>query len=158
MKPSIVQHTVIGILIVILQITVFNHLKIFGAVPDVVLIYLFWVMRHHDRTKCLLLAASLGLLLDIMLDLWGMNMFAKIAVVMLAYNLIPKAEQTRPPASKMSFILLFIVFMHNLILIGLSIFVQSLATWNIMLLVLAGNTVFTTLTATFVYIFSSDSA
>jgi rod shape-determining protein MreD len=158
MKPNMLQHLVIGFLIVIVQITVFNHLKIFGAVPDIVLVYLFWVMRHQDRTKSILLAALLGFSQDALVDLWGLNLFAKTALVMFAYRMIPKSEESRPPASKMSIVLFYLVFMHNLMLIGLSLFVQSLATWNHVYIILAGNTVFTSIIAAFVYNFSSDPA
>jgi rod shape-determining protein MreD len=157
MKPNIVQHLLFGILIIVAQITVFNHLRILGATPDVVLVYIIWIMRHHDRTKSLLLAAFLGLFQDALLDLWGLNMFAKSALVMFAYTSIPKTDESRPPVFKMSLLLLFLVFLHNLILIGLSVFIQSLSTWHHVYIILLGNTVFTALTALFVYIFSSDS-
>lgn len=156
MSGASIRHIVIGILAVFSQIVLFRHLRIMGATPDIVLIFLVWIMASYTRTSALFFAAALGLFMDALLDLWGLNMFAKVAMVMACYNLIPNFEDSRPQTTQIFAMLLFIAFFHNLMLLLTTVFSQSLATWDVFWQILLGNTVFTAVIGMFLYIFKSD--
>jgi rod shape-determining protein MreD len=68
---------------VLLQVFFFQHLSIFSVQPDIVLIFLLWYMTKSTRTAAILMAAFVGFSQDALLDLWGLNMFAKTLLVFI---------------------------------------------------------------------------
>lgn len=158
MKANLFKFILVGILIMIGQIMIFRHLRIFNAEPDLVLVFILWVAHHLDRTRSLLFAAVFGLLQDALLDLWGLNMFAKTAMMMICYNLIPKSFESKPQLGQIITIVFGITFLHNLILIGLTGFVQSMSTWAHFTEIIVGNTVFTTFVGVFLYFFKPEQS
>lgn len=157
MNGNIFKHFLLALLVLASQIMLFRHLRIFGAETDIILIYLFWLMTRQNRTVVLLFAAGLGLAQDALLDLWGMNMFAKVTIAMIGYHWIPKADENKLPLPRLMMLILFLTFTHNLILISLASFVQSMSATNMAVKVLLGNTVFTTFTASFIHFFQNES-
>lgn len=150
------KHILFAILVFTSQMLLFRHLRVFGAEADFILIFLIWLISQRDRTSVLIFAAVLGLSQDALLDLWGLNMFAKVSVVMFCYGMVPTAEETKPALAKIAMIILAITFIHNLIMIMISAFVMSLSTTATFTTVLFANTIFTTLAGSFLYIFRNE--
>lgn len=158
MKQSALKYIVAGFFVVIAQIMIFRHLRVWGAESDVVLIFLMWLMSYQDRTKTLFFAAGLGLFQDALLDLWGLHMFAKVAMVMICYNFVPKADESKPQVPQLIALISLVTLIHNFIFLGASGFTQSLATWANFWPILIGNTIFTAIIGTFIYIFRTDKS
>lgn len=156
MERSLIRQISTGILVLMLQIVVFRHLQIFGSEPDVMLLFVIWLMSFQSRTTTLIITAVFALSQDILLDLWGLHLFAKTLSVMAFYNLVPKEEEMRPQIMQIFLLLLGIIFFNNAVMIGLSIFSESLASGSRLVAVLVGNTLFTTMLGTFLYIFRND--
>lgn len=156
MKPSLIRHILLGILVLIGQIMIFRHLRIFNSEPDLVLVFILLFAHHFDRTRSLLVAAFFGLAYDALLDLWGLHMFAKVAMVMFCYNFIPRPEDSKPQLVQIFIIMLWLTFFHNAVLIGVSAFIQSLSTGTYLIEILVGNTIFTATIGTFLYFFKSE--
>jgi hypothetical protein len=150
------KHIFIAILVFLAQILLFRHLRIFGAEADFILLYIIWLMSQRDRTSVLIFAAVLGFSQDALLDLWGLNMFAKVSITMLCYSLVPDAEDTLPVVAKISVIILSITFIHNAILMIIAAFVSSLSFTSTFTTVLFANTLFTTMAGAFLYIFRDE--
>ena len=156
MNSSIIRHIFLAFLALASQIMLFRHLRIFGAETDVILIFVIWLMSVHTRTTVLIFAAVLGLIQDAMLDLWGLNMFAKVLVVMLFYNLVPKADDPKQPFARFFAIFVGLTFFHNVVLVLLASFIQSLSASAVIGRVLIGNTLFTSFTGSFIHIIKED--
>jgi hypothetical protein len=156
MSNNLVKHIIYAFLVFLAQILLFRHLRIFGAEADFILLFILWLMSQRDRTSVLLFAALLGFSQDALLDLWGLNMFAKVTIVMMCYNLVPDAEDTLPVIARITFIILIITLIHNIILVTIAAFVDSLSFTSTFALVLLGNTIFTTFAGAFLYVFRNE--
>lgn len=156
MSNSLMKHIFFAILVFLAQILLFRHLRIFGAEADFILLYIIWLMSQRGRTSVLIFAAVLGFSQDALLDLWGLNMFAKVSITMLCYSLVPDAEDILPVVAKISVIILSITFIHNAILMIIAAFVSSLSFTSTFTTVLFANTLFTTMAGAFLYIFRDE--
>lgn len=156
MNSSIIRHIFLGFLALASQIMLFRHLRIFGAETDVILIFIIWLMSVNSRTTVLIFAAVLGLFQDAMLDLWGLNMFSKVLMVMMFYNFVPKADDPKQPFARFFVIFAGLTFFHNVILVLLASFIQSLSASAVVGRVLIGNTLFTSLTGSFIHTIKED--
>lgn len=156
MNSSIIRHIFLAFLALASQIMLFRHLRIFGAETDVVLIFIIWLMSIQSRTTVLVFAAVLGLFQDALLDLWGLNMFSKVLLVMLFYNLAPKSDDPKQPFARFFIVFAGMTLFHNIILVLLASFVQSLSASAVVGRVLVGNTLFTSLTGSFIHTIKED--
>ena len=89
---GMLRDLLIGFIVVILQITIFRHLGVFGIQPNITLVLLLVWMVRYNRTKMLFLAFLLGFAQDLLLDWWGLNMFANTLTVMTLHSILPKKE------------------------------------------------------------------
>ena len=155
MSPATVKYILWAGAVVLLQLLIFRHLRFFGAEPDLTLAFLVWVMAYSDRTTAIMLGGGMGFILDIFLDQWGINMIAKVAVAFLAYRFVPKVTETKLVISQVFVVLLLVSLFHNLIFLGVAFFAQSrvdLIFWNFLI----GNALFTSIVASFIYLFKSN--
>lgn len=146
----------VGLGFVGLQIVMFRHLKIWDMQPDLVLIYLLWLITMRDRTWCLLMAAGLGFLQDALLDLWGLNMFAKTLMTFAVYNFIPKSKEMRLLIGQIFLTVFFAALFHNIIFLGLSVSVEHYSAELLFWQQWLGNAVYTTLVAGFIQLFRTN--
>ncbi|MDX1636556.1 MAG: rod shape-determining protein MreD [Balneolaceae bacterium] len=146
----------IGLGFVGLQIVMFRHLELWGMQPDLVLIYLLWLITLRDRTTCILMAAGLGLVQDALLDLWGLNMFAKTLMTFAIYNYIPKSKETRLLIGQIFLTVLIGALFHNIIFLGLNIIVESYSAELLFWRKWIGNAVYTTVVAGFIQLFRTN--
>ena len=90
--PLALRRTLIGLLIVALQWLVLGRLRIWGAYPDMVLLYVAWLGLRHGRLAGSLAGFGLGFLMDAIYDTWGIQMFVKTLVGFLI-GLFPANER-----------------------------------------------------------------
>lgn len=78
--PLIVRRVLIGLLVVALQWLIFGRLKLWGAAPDIVLLYVAWVGLRHGRLAGSLMGFGLGFFVDAIYGTWGIHMLVKTIV------------------------------------------------------------------------------
>ncbi len=81
-----------GIAMVLLQWLFFSRLRMFGAYPDVVLLYVGWVAIRYGRMAGSIAGATVGLLMDIVLGTWGIHMFLKTLMGFLI-GMVPSGQR-----------------------------------------------------------------
>ncbi len=143
----------LGLGFLLMQLVLFRHLKIFQMQPDLVLIFLVWYMAKKDRTSALLMAAAFGFMQDALLDLWGLNMFAKTLLTFVGYNFIPKGSKKRLLIGQVFLTILIASLLHNLIFLGLNAAIQSFTAEVFFWRHLFGNSLYTALVASFLQLF-----
>lgn len=78
--PLAVRRALVGVLVFLLQWLVLGRLRIFGAYPDAVLLYVAWMGLRTGRRGGALTGFGLGLLMDAVYGTWGIYMFVKTLI------------------------------------------------------------------------------
>src|SRR5699024_5966395 len=126
--------------------------------PDVVLIFLLWYMSKSTRTASLLMAAFLGFLQDALLDVWGLNMIAKILLVFIAQPWIAQNMQRRKELPRVLAVVFIAALLHNLIILFLSFLIKNYSTELLFWRHWLGNATFTAVIAGIMLLFSARKA
>lgn len=90
--PFLLRHALAGLVIVALQWLVLARLRIYGAFPDAVLLYVAWMGLRHGKMAGSVAGSVFGLLLDALYGTWGVHMFVKTLVGFLM-GLFPANER-----------------------------------------------------------------
>jgi rod shape-determining protein MreD len=90
--PILLRQSLFGLVAVLAQWLVFGHLALWGAYPDVVLLYVAWLGLRRGRRTGALAGFGCGLLMDMVYDTWGLHMLVKTIVGFLV-GLFPAAER-----------------------------------------------------------------
>ena len=112
----------IGLGFVILQVILLRHLQIFGAEPDLILVFLLWLCKSKSRTSVLLYAALLGLMQDALLDLWGIHLFSKTFMVSILHPTLHRISKNKFIFWQVLIIVFVSALFHNIIFFGVTIF------------------------------------
>ncbi|MEM1042654.1 MAG: rod shape-determining protein MreD [Bacteroidota bacterium] len=75
--PVVLRQVLIGLGVVALQWLVFGRLKLWGAYPDVVLLYVAYIALRFGRVPGTASGFAAGLLMDMLHGTWGIHMFVK---------------------------------------------------------------------------------
>lgn len=150
------KHIGIGLVFLILQLVLFRHLTIFEAYPDLVLIFLVWYMSKENRTAALLMGASLGFLQDALLDIWGLNMFSKTLLIYVVHRFIPKDHKTQLSVGQVVITVALAALFHNLIFLGLNIFIQNYTAETLFGAYLLGSSLYSAIVAALFYMFRTN--
>ena len=153
MNPDRIKNIGLGILFLLVQIVLFRHLKIYQVQPDLVLIFLLWYAAREQRTAAILMAAGFGFLQDALLDLWGLNMFAKTLLIFMSYNFIPKNTKKQLLIGQVFLTVLIVAVVHNMIFLGLNAAIQNYTAEIFFWRHLLGNSLYTALVAGVIYLF-----
>jgi rod shape-determining protein MreD len=156
MSASTLRYLLWGTGFLLLQIVIFRHLSILGAEPDVVLLFLLWLTTRKNRTACLLFAAGLGLAQDALLDLWGLHMFSKTLLIMLVYNFLPRATDTRLSIIQVFTTVLIASLIHYLVFMLLGYLVETYATDAYFYIYWIGNSLYTAIAGSLIYLLTTD--
>lgn len=147
----------IGVIFLIIQLTLFRHLSIFGATADLILLYLLWVGANNaSRIYTMIFAAGLGLIQDAFLDIWGINMFAKIFVVLASFGFLQNMTENKPFISQVAGAILVCSLIHNLTYLGIASVASdyniAINFWEIAI----GNSLYTAFTGATLYLFKKE--
>ena len=156
MRSEHIRDVFIGIIFLAVQVILFRHLQIYGAESDLVLIYLLWICTKKDRTEALVYAAFFGFLQDAMTDMWGLHLFSKTLLIFVAHNYINKVSENRFILWQIFLILLGAAFLHNLILISLSRFVELYSSSIIIWPMLTIGSMYTAIIGSFLYLVRTE--
>ncbi|NBC84673.1 MAG: rod shape-determining protein MreD [Bacteroidetes bacterium] len=75
--PTRVRHLLIGAATFLTQWLVLGRLTLWGAYPDIVLLFVAWFALRTGRRQGAVAGFSLGLLLDAIYGTWGIHAFVK---------------------------------------------------------------------------------
>lgn len=121
--PLILRIALTGLLAVLLQWIVLGRLRLWGAYPDGILIYVAWLAFAHGRRVGALAGFSLGFLMDVIYGTWGIQMFVKTGVGFMI-GLFQNPDQREQPIIRPSQAFsmgLLIALLHNGLLVALLI-------------------------------------
>lgn len=90
--PSLVRQALLGVLVFLVQWLVLGRLRLWGAYPDAVLLFVAWTGVRNGRSAGAVAGFSLGLLMDVIYGTWGIHMFVKTLVGFLV-GLFPANER-----------------------------------------------------------------
>lgn len=90
--PLSARRVLIGLLLVALQWVVLGRLRILGAYPDAVLLYVAWLALREGRVTGMVAGFLLGFLMDWTYDTWGVHMFVKTLTGFLV-GLFPASDR-----------------------------------------------------------------
>ncbi|SRR5690606_3110260 len=90
--PSLVRQAIAGLLIFVLQWLVLGRLRLWGAYPDAVLLFVAWMGLRNGRQAGSIAGFVGGLLMDMVYGTWGVHMFVKTLVGFLV-GLFPANER-----------------------------------------------------------------
>ena len=151
-----IQYAAAGLFFVILQIVIFRHLLFFGLQPDVVIIFVLWVAIHTERTTAILLACTIGFFQDALLDVWGLNMFAKTLSLFMAYNPLSRLKESNLLLPQIFITCLLFSLLHYILFLTvgglLDTYSSELNFWKILL----GNSTYTAIMGIFIYLLYTD--
>lgn len=147
-----------GLGFVILQVMLLRHLQIFGAEPDLILIFLLWLCKTKSRTSVLLFAALLGLLHDALLDLWGIHLFSKTFMVFILHPTLNRISKNKFIFWQVFIIVLVSALIHNIAFLGVTLFSELHASGGSNLaLRLFISTIYTALLGAFLQLVKEDN-
>ena len=78
--PVVLRQVLLGLGVVLLQWLVFGRLRLWGAYPDVVLLFVAWIGLRFGRVGGMVAGFSTGFLMDVIYGTWGIQMFVKTVV------------------------------------------------------------------------------
>ena len=156
MKSEGVKDILWGLGVVLLQIVIFRHLKIFKIQADIVFVYILWIMFQKDRTTAILMAAFLGFLQDAMMNLWGLNMFTNTFIAFAGYRFIPKHSESQLMVGQVFLLVLVFSLFHNIIFLSLASFVKNYAVELYFWYILLGSSFYTAIVASIIYLFKNN--
>src|SRR5690625_138707 len=89
--PQPARQLILGAIVFLVQWLVLGRLQIFGAYPDIVLLFVAWLGIRNGRLSGSAGGFVLGFLLDAVYQTWGIHMFVKTLVGFLV-GLFPANE------------------------------------------------------------------
>jgi rod shape-determining protein MreD len=155
MKIQTAERIGLAVGAVFLQVFFFHHLSIFGVQPDIVLIFLLWYMTKSTRTAAILMAAFLGFSQDALLDLWGLNMFAKTLLAFIIQPWISENMGNRKELLRVLSVVFIVSLFHNLIFLLLSSVIKNYSAELLFWRHWIGNAAYTAILAGIIQLFRS---
>ena len=140
-----VAHLLLAPLVLLLQWLVFSRLKLWGAYPDIVLLYAAWFALRHGRMPGALMGFVLGLTMDALYGTWGMHAMVKtLTSFMLGFFHLPDEEfRIRPSQTMLGSFLLSLI--HNGLLVLLYAFQTRAQTSFLLWALWLGSSLYTAL-------------
>jgi rod shape-determining protein MreD len=90
--PLAVRYVLIGLAVIAIQWLLLGRIRLWGAYPDVVLLYVAVLALRHGRRAGAISGFGLGMLMDAIYGLWGLHTFIKTLVGFLV-GLFPANER-----------------------------------------------------------------
>ena len=114
---AVITYSIVGIVLLVIQMSVINLITIGNALPDIILILVIWIGIREGYIMAILYGFALGLLFDIFsYDTVGTNALAKCVAGLLA-GFFHKQEEEKQLVSSLRLMptIFFITLIHNLI-------------------------------------------
>lgn len=153
MRGELLRDLFWGLVFLILQLILFRHLSIFNIQVDAVLIYCLFQINKRDRTSAILICALFGLLQDSLLDLWGLNLFAKTLTAYILTFIVNATDEVRMPTIQVLGAVFLSCLLHNSIFLSVAYFSESHAVSVVFWEMLIGNSLYTAIVASLIHLF-----
>jgi len=121
-RSNNIRLILVGLGFVVLQVVLLRHLQIFGAEPDLILVFLLWLCKSKSRTTVLLFAALLGFMQDSLLDMWGIHLFSKTFMVFILHPTLNRISKNKFIFWQVLIIVFVSALIHNITFFGVTIF------------------------------------
>ena len=153
--PLAIRRALVGLLIVALQWLILGRLRIWGAYPDMVLLFVAWLGLRHGRLAGSLAGFGLGFLMDAIYGTWGIHMFVKTLVGFLI-GLFPANErETLLIMPQQAFLgALVIALLHNGLMVLFMALQSGTRTMFLITVLWIGSSVYTSVLGTIASLFS----
>jgi rod shape-determining protein MreD len=156
MKGRLWIDIVLLLLFILMQLLLFRHLEFWGLETDIVFIFLVWLASVRDRTYALILTAIGALLMDILLDTWGVHLFSKTLLILFAHGFVQQQRENIRQAGQFFTLFLIISLAYNLIFLLISSFAGHYSTEFQFFKYWIGNSVYFALTALVLFILKPE--
>lgn len=90
--PILLRSLLYGSGIVLAQWLVLGRLRLWGAYPDAVLLFVAWLALRYGRRAGAISGFACGFVLDLVYDTWGLHMLVK-TIVGFMIGLFPSSER-----------------------------------------------------------------
>ena len=153
-----VRHLLWGILSILAQWLVLGRLQLWGAYPDVVLLYIAWIAFQYGRRTGMITGFVAGFLMDAIYGDWGIQMFVKTLVGFIV-GLFPADERdTLIIRPQQGFLVgVFLALMHNGLLMTLLLLKSGTRNPTLILSLWLGSALYTGILANLLVRFSAQS-
>ncbi len=155
-RSSNIKLLISGLAVVLIQVMLLRHLQIFGAAPDLVLVFLLWLCTKYNRTTVLLYAAFLGLMQDALIDLWGIHMFSKTFMILILHTYLNRISKNKFIFWQVVVIVLIAALIHNLVFYGVTIYAELFTSGSQMLIRLLISAFYSALLGGFLHLVKED--
>jgi len=157
MRNDLLKDILFGLAAVAIHFLLIRHLTFWGIQADLIWLFLLWICSQRSRTQVLFFAAAFAFIQDALLDLWGLNMFAKTLTIFIAYKFVKKSFEQQPLVWQVFLIAAVTTLLHNIILLLLSSLVQTYSAELVPVYhILAGNSIYTALVGSVIYAFKNS--
>ncbi|MEM6646081.1 MAG: rod shape-determining protein MreD [Bacteroidota bacterium] len=113
-SPDFVRYLTVGTGVFLLQWLVLGRLQIFGAFPDVLILFVSWVALQQGRFGGTLAGFVAGFCLDLVYETYGIYMFAKTLLGFLVGIAATSERETVLIQPRQAFISgLMVALLHN---------------------------------------------
>lgn len=153
--PVIIRHMAIGLAVFAVQWLILGRLRLWGAYPDAVLLYLAYTAIRYGRQAGAVTGFGFGFLMDAIYDTWGLHMFVKTLVGFMLGMLSSSESDNLVIRPRQAFLGgLVIAIVHNGIFVTL-LALQSGARNSFLVTSLwLGSAIYTAVVATLFLVFS----
>ena len=120
--PFAIRAFLIGLFCVLIQWLILGRLELWGAYPDIVLLYIAWLAFNNGKRYGALAGFILGFLMDAVYDTWGIQMFVKTLLgFMVGLFQLSDRDSILIRPEQAFLVGLFISLLHNGLLVALVI-------------------------------------
>lgn len=156
MSSDTFKDLIIGLMFVLSEVLIFQHLNVFGVTPDLLLIYVLWLATKYERVKLILITALLAFIQDALFDFWGINVFSKTLLCFMLYNFISRNKEGRLLLWQIFAVLGIASVIHNVIFLGLSSFLDAYSTQFQPAIFVIGSSLYTATVGSMLFIFKGN--
>ncbi len=156
MKKTLSVDLSLAALFLIMHITMFRHLDIWGLQANIILLFVLWLCTVRQRTYALCVTAGTALVMDILADTWGVQLFSKTLIVMLAHRLISQQAENKLRAGQAFMLIFSVAVAYNLVFLVMSAFAGIYDTDLLFFKYLIGNSAYTAVAGLILYLLTSE--
>lgn len=118
--PLAIRASLTGLLCVLVQWLILSRLELWGAYPDIVLLYIAWLGFNHGKQFGAIAGFILGFCMDAVYDTWGIQMFVKTLLgFMVGLFQLNDRDSVLIRPEQAFLVGLFISLLHNGLLVAL---------------------------------------
>lgn len=153
---TVFRYALIGLAVLLVQWLVLGRLMLWGAYPDLVLLFVAWIGLYFGKRTGAVAGFAMGFWMDVLYDQWGVFMFAKTLVGYTAGRVPATERDTMRIIPRQAFLGgLAVALMHNGIVVLLKIIEKGTPDLHMITSLWLGSAVYTACLAMLGVLFAS---